>query len=118
MSDKIKKFVEERDRLNKLALERDNLNIKRFFTLDRKNYEDGALDSKTKEMLGLVASMVLRCEDCIQYHLMQCHKFGVTDAELNEVVSTAIIVGGSIVIPHARRAFGFWEELKEMTDEV
>jgi ribonuclease HI len=97
-------FQQERETLNKLTLEKADLITKRFFNLDTAAYSDGALPSKTKEMLGLVASMVLRCDDCIRYHLDQCYHIGVTDAEIQEVFSIALIVGGSIVIPHLRRA--------------
>jgi len=109
----IEEFKKERERLNEIVLEKGGTNIKRFFSLDGKVYENGALPAKTKELLGLVASMVLRCDDCINYHLIQCKKEGVSDAELEETFSVALIVGGSIVIPHLRRAFGVWEELRE-----
>jgi len=109
-------FIKEREDLNKIVLEYGDKNLKRFFTLDGKVYEDGAFDKKTKESLGLVASLVLRCDDCIKYHLLQCYKFGLKDNELTEVMNIALIVGGSIVIPHTRRAFAFWDELKKNTD--
>ena len=108
---KVEDFKQERESLNKLTLDKADLITKRFFGLDTAAYNDGALPTKTKEMLGLVASMVLRCDDCIRYHLDQCHQNGVTDAEIQEVFSIALIVGGSIVIPHLRRANGFWAEL-------
>lgn len=101
-------FQKERERLNQLTLEQANLEIKRFFALDHAAYKAGVLDSKTKEMLGLVASMVLRCDDCICYHLDQCRSQGLSDAELNEVFNIALVVGGSIVIPHLRRAMEYW----------
>jgi len=85
--------------------------LKRFFSLDHQTYADGALNLKTKELLGLVASMVLRCDDCIKYHLMTCHKIGVTTDEIYEVFSIGNLIGGSIVIPHTRRAAEFWDEL-------
>lgn len=88
------------------------LNTKRFFTLDGKTYEDGALSAKTKELLGLVASMVLRCDDCIAYHIDQCVKAGATDEELWETFDVALIVGGSIVIPHLRRGVEFLDEAR------
>ena len=88
------------------------LNTKRFFTLDGKTYEAGALSAKTKELLGLVASMVLRCDDCIAYHIDQCVKGGVTDEELWETFDVALIVGGSIVIPHLRRGVEFLDEAR------
>ena len=86
--------------------------IKRIFNLDTNTYMDGALDTRTKEMLGLVASMVLRCDDCIKYHLIQCHELGVNSEEMMEIFGVANLVGGTIVIPHTRRALEFWEELQ------
>ena len=104
-------FSREREELTALTLEKANLEVKRFFSLDSQTYRDGALPSKTKELLGLVASMVLRCDDCIFYHLGQCKAAGVTDAELQDAFSVALVVGGSIVIPHLRRAVRAWEEI-------
>ncbi len=106
---KPKDFQKERQRLTDLTLSKANLEIKRFFALDHAAYSEGALDAKTKEMLGLVASMVLRCDDCIRYHLDQCRSKGVNEAELNEAFNIALVVGGSIVIPHLRRAVEYWE---------
>lgn len=106
-----KEFNEYRSRMNERILSHDNLVIKRFFNLDTRTYEEGALDSKTKEMLGLVSSIVLRCDDCIRYHLEKCKEQGVNEAELYEIFSVALIVGGSIVIPHLRRGLEYWEEL-------
>jgi len=108
-------FDSERKRLSELALSKANLGVKRFYSLDNMAYSDGALDAKTKELLGLVASMVLRCDDCIRYHLGQCRQFEVSDAEMQEVFAIALMVGGSIVIPHHRRALEYWEELKTPT---
>ena len=88
-----------------------NLNINRFFALDGRTYEAGALDTKTKDLLGLVASMVLRCNDCITYHTIRCREEGVTDEEFYETFAVALVVGGSIVIPHLRRAVARLEEL-------
>jgi AhpD family alkylhydroperoxidase len=109
------KLVEEfngyREKMNGRIMETANTNIKRFFALDTTTYADGALDVKTKEMLGLVASMVLRCDDCIKYHLGKCHEAGVNSSEMNEVFMIANLVGGSIVIPHYRRAVEYWDEL-------
>ena len=85
--------------------------MKRIYSLDTLTYEPGALDSKTKEMLGLVASMVLKCDDCIYYHLQKCYELGVTTDEIMEIFGIANLVGGTIVIPHTRRALEFWEEL-------
>ena len=113
MSEKVKRFKEERERLNQIILSHDNINIKRFFGLDGAAYRDGALDAKTKELLGLVASLVLRCDDCISYHVIQANENGISDEVFDEVMSIGLIVGGSITIPHIRRAYGLWEELKK-----
>lgn len=110
---KLEEYTEFRSRMNDRILGIDNRAIKRFFGVDTLTYEAGALDSRTKEMLGLVASMVLRCDDCVSYHLMQCKKEGVTDKELYDVFSVALTVGGSIVIPHLRRAVAFLDEVNE-----
>ena len=103
-------FTEEREALNELVIEKANLEIKRFFSLDSQAYRDGELPAKTKEMLGLVASLVLRCDDCIAYHVGRCREEGVTDGELQEVLAIGLVIGGSIVIPHLRRAVRTWEE--------
>ncbi len=108
----IKEFNAYRQKMNDKLLGQDNKVLKRFFNLDTNTYQDGALPSKTKEMLGLVASMVLRCDDCIKYHLGSCYELGVTKEELFEIFSVANIVGGSICIPHTRRALEYWEELE------
>jgi AhpD family alkylhydroperoxidase len=100
-----------RERMNEEILAENNLVINRFFNLDGRTYEAGALDVKTKELLGLVASLVLRCDDCVTYHLTRCREEGVTRAELFETLSVGLIVGGSIVIPHLRRAVARWGEL-------
>jgi len=102
--DRLENFEDYRRRMNERIDEIDHLGIKRFFNLDTKAYEDGALDAKTKELLGLVASMVMRCNDCIDYHILQCVGAGWTDAELYEAFNVALVVGGSIVIPHLRHA--------------
>ena len=107
----IKEFNEYRERMNEKILARDNKVLKRFFSLDHATYQDGALSAKTKELLGLVASMVLRCDDCIKYHLGKCHELGTTDAEIFELFTVANVVGGSICIPHTRRAVEYLEEL-------
>ncbi|PWB67796.1 carboxymuconolactone decarboxylase family protein [candidate division GN15 bacterium] len=112
MSERVKKFKEERERLNEIVLARENLNIKRFFGLDSAVYRDGALDAKTKELLGLVASLVLRCDDCIAYHVIRAKELGIGDQEFDEVMSIGLVVGGSITIPHLRRAYRLWEEMK------
>lgn len=111
MSDQVKEFNEYRAKMNGVILGKDNLVIKRLFNLDTQTYSDGALNVKTKEMLGLVASMVLRCDDCIKYHLEKCKEQGCTTEEIYEIFAVANIVGGTIVIPHTRRGAEFWEEL-------
>jgi len=112
MAKSIEEFIKEREELNDLVLEKGGKTIKRFFNLDTNAYKEGAFSAKIKESLGLVASLVLRCDDCINYHILQSRKEGVTDEEMDEIFSIALIVGGSIVIPHLRRAFAVWEELK------
>ncbi len=113
MSEKIKEYNAYMQMMNERLLSAENNKIiKRIFNLDTNTYMDGALDSRTKEMLGLVASMVLRCDDCIKYHLIQCHEQGVKSEEIMEIFGVANLVGGTIVIPHTRRALEFWEELQ------
>jgi AhpD family alkylhydroperoxidase len=107
----IEEFNGYRQKMNDRIMESSNTNIKRFLALDTTSYADGALNVKTKEMLGLVASMVLRCDDCIKYHLGKCHAEGVNNEEINEIFMIANLVGGSIVIPHYRRAVEYWDEL-------
>ena len=114
MSEMVKEFNDYRARMNEKILAADNTVIKRLFNLDTNTYAEGALPIKTKEMLGLVASMVLRCDDCVKYHLEKCKEQGVSTAELFEVFAVANIVGGTIVIPHTRRAVEFWEELQKL----
>jgi AhpD family alkylhydroperoxidase len=104
-------FNTYRKKMNTRLLSEDNLIIKRFFNLDTNTYAKGVLDIKTKEMLGLVASMVLRCDDCIKYHLGKCKEQNVSTPELMDIFSIALLVGGSIVIPHSRRAIEYWDEL-------
>ncbi|MCC6762605.1 carboxymuconolactone decarboxylase family protein [Phnomibacter sp. MR] len=115
MSNLIQEFNDYRTRMNEVILSKDNLVIKRLWNLDTNTYAEGALSTKTKEMMGLVASMVLRCDDCIKYHLGKCHELGVNTAELYEIFAVANIVGGTIVIPHTRRAAEYWEELQATT---
>lgn len=112
-----KEFNEYREKMNKVILSKNNLVMKRLWNLDTNTYDDGALDKKTKEMLGLVASMVLRCDDCIKYHVGKCYELGVTTDQLYEIFAVANIVGGTIVIPHTRRAAEYWEELNEAIGE-
>ncbi|MEP6646529.1 MAG: carboxymuconolactone decarboxylase family protein [Saprospiraceae bacterium] len=109
----ISEFNEYRKRMNDIILSNDNKVIKRFWSLDNQTYEEGALPEVTKELLGLVASMVLRCDDCIKYHLGRCHELGLTKEQIYEASSVALIVGGSIFIPHMRRAAEYWEELEK-----
>jgi AhpD family alkylhydroperoxidase len=109
----IDKFIDERERLNDIVLKNSGKDIKRFLTLDGAVYKEGAFSEKVKEALGLVASAVLRCDDCINYHILQAKKRGLTDKEFDEIMSIALVVGGSIIIPHLRKAMGIWEELKD-----
>lgn len=112
MSSLVQEFNSYREKMNEVILSKNNLVMKRLWNLDTNTYEDGALDRKTKEMLGLVASMVLRCDDCIKYHLGKSHELGVTTDEMYEIFAVANIVGGTIVIPHTRRAAEYWEALQ------
>lgn len=109
------KIVEDfrlyRERMNEKILKADNKVIKRIYSIDTLTYQEGALSTKTKEMLGLVSSMVLRCDDCVKYHLEKCFELQVTTEELFEIFSVANLVGGTIVIPHTRRALEYWEAL-------
>ena len=106
------KFKAEREELNRLVLERAGKEMKRFFNVDAGVYRDGALPARVKELLGLASSLVLRCDDCVAYHLTRCREEGVNDAELEEALAVGLVVGGSVTIPHLRRAFQRWEELK------
>ena len=117
MSGHVQAFEAYRAEMNEKILGAGHLGIKRFFNLDTVCYKDGALDARTKELLGLVASCVLRCDDCIDYHLIQCVKMGFTDEELHEALNVALVVGGSIFIPHMRHAFGTIEELRQLEAE-
>ena len=109
----IEEFNEYRSKMNERILEEDNKVIKRFFNLDTNTYAEGELDVKSKEMIGLACSMVLRCDDCIKYHLGKSYEAGVSRKEVFEVFSIAMVIGGSIVIPHLRRAVEYWEELEK-----
>jgi len=111
----INEFNEYRTRMNEVILSKNNLVMKRLWNLETNTYDDGALDKKTKEMLGLVASMVLRCDDCIKYHLGKNHELEVSTEQVYEIFAVANIVGGTIVIPHTRRAAEYWEELIQNT---
>lgn len=112
MNEKVREFRNYRAKMNEKILASDNLVIKRIYNIDTNCYQEGALSSKTKEMLGLISSMVLRCDDCVKYHLEKCHELGVTKAELFEIFAVANLVGGTIVIPHTRRALEYWEALE------
>ncbi|MGI9191513.1 MAG: carboxymuconolactone decarboxylase family protein [Chitinophagaceae bacterium] len=111
MSQAIQEFNDYRAKMNEVILGKQNKVINRLFNLDTNTYMEGALPVKTKELLGLVASMVLRCDDCIKYHLGKCHEQGVSTEEIYETFAIANIVGGTIVIPHTRRGAEYWEEL-------
>ncbi len=120
MADRLEEFRRFRERMNERILDAGNLEIKRFFALDTRTYEAGALDVKTKELLGLVASLVLRCDDCVTYHVVRCKEEGVSDEEFFETFSVGLVVGGSIVIPHLRRAVDVLDRLNsgEATPET
>ena len=111
--DRIAEFTEFRQRMNQRILAEPNQVVRRFFALDTQTYQAGALDMKTKELMGLTASMVLRCDDCISYHVAQCVEAGVTREEMFEAFSVGLVVGGSIVIPHRRRAVDFLDRLEQ-----
>lgn len=111
-ADRVAAFNAYRQRMNERILGEHNQVVRRFFALDTQTYRPGALDGKTKELLGLVASMVLRCDDCISYHVAQCRDAGASRDELFETSSVALVVGGSIVIPHLRRAVDFLDQLE------
>ncbi|WP_335976696.1 carboxymuconolactone decarboxylase family protein [Gaetbulibacter jejuensis] len=112
MSDIIKEFNDYRSRMNDAILADNNKIIKRIFNLDTNAFSEGALDVKTKELLGLVASTVLRCDDCIKYHLQSCYEAGLNKEQVVEALSISTLVGGTIVIPHLRRAYEFWDALE------
>jgi AhpD family alkylhydroperoxidase len=114
MSGSLEEFRKNRERMNEKVLAAGNLQIQRFFNLDTRAYEGGALSGKTNELLGLVASLVLRCDDCITYHIVRCVKEGVTDAEFFEAFNVGLVVGGSITIPHLRRAVERLEQCRKL----
>jgi len=113
MSNIVTEFNAYRSKMNDKILADNNKVIKRIFNLDTNAFAEGTLDKKTKELLGLVASMVLRCDDCVKYHLEACHKEGLTKEQVVESLSIANLVGGTIVIPHLRRAYEYWDALEE-----
>ena len=108
----IEEFNEYRSQMNEKILAEDNKVIKRIFNLDTNAYAEGSVDIKSKEMIGLACSMVLRCDDCVKYHLGKCYEVGLTKEQIFEVFSIATIIGGTIVIPHLRRAAEYWETLE------
>lgn len=118
MPDRVAEFREFREKMNARILEEKHLGINRFFALDTRAYEAGALDARTKEFAGLSASLVLRCDDCIAYHVIRCKEVGASDEEIWEVLSIGLIVGGSIVIPHLRRAVDLLDELNREAAEA
>lgn len=107
----VEQFNKYRNQMNERILEGNNLIIKRIFNLDTNAYQAGALDIKSKELIGLTCSLVLRCDDCVKYHLGKCKEVGFTTAEVHEAMGVATLVGGTIVVPHLRRAFEYWDEL-------
>ena len=113
MPNQVEEFNGYRQKMNDKILGDDNKVIKRIFNLDTNAFKAGHLDVKTKELLGLVSSAVLRCDDCVKYHLETCFKEGITKEEVMETLSIATLIGGTIVIPHLRKAYEFWEELEE-----
>ncbi|UCE22995.1 MAG: carboxymuconolactone decarboxylase family protein [Candidatus Aminicenantes bacterium] len=112
MSNKLKPFQEFREKMNERILASGNKEIQRFFALDKNAYKEGALSTETKELLGLVASLVLRCNDCVTYHILRCVEIGITDEQLFEAFNVALVVGGSIVIPHLRKAVDMLDEIR------
>ena len=117
MAKRVAAFEAHRAEMNEKILGAGHLGIKRFLNLDTSCYQNGALDGRTKELLGLVASCVLRCDDCIDYHLVQCIRLGYTDGELHDALNVALVVGGSIFVPHLRHAFQTIEELRQLEAE-
>ncbi len=118
MTNQVEEFNAYRERMNDKILGDNNKIIKRIFNLDTNAFAPGALDVKTKELLGLVASTVLRCDDCVKYHLETSYKVGLSKEEVMEALSIATLVGGTIVIPHLRRAYEYWDELETVSDKA
>jgi len=116
--DDIHQFNEERERLNRIVMKYAGVNTKRFHNIDWQVYKEGALNSKTKELMGLVLSLVLRCDDCVMYHLIRCREEGVTDSELEETISIGLVVGGSICIPHIRQIWNCWDKMKQNDNQT
>jgi len=117
MPNQVEEFNGYRQKMNDKILGDDNKVIKRIFNLDTNAFKEGHLDVKTKELLGLVSSAVLRCDDCVKYHLETCFKEGITKEEVMETLSIATLIGGTIVIPHLRRAYEYWEALEDATEK-
>jgi AhpD family alkylhydroperoxidase len=117
MSEKIKNFQDFRNRMNERILDSGNLEIKRFFALDKNAYKPGALTPETKELLGLVASLVLRCNDCVTFHMLRCVELGLSDEKLYEAMNIGLVVGGSIVIPHMRQAVAMLDEIRPQNND-
>jgi ribonuclease HI len=109
--ERVTRFREERERQNEIVLSQGSLQTKRFFALDTRVYQDGALPARTKELLGLVGSLVLRCDDCVLYHLLRCRELGLSSAEVAEALDVGLVIGGSITIPHLRQAHEAWRRL-------
>jgi AhpD family alkylhydroperoxidase len=110
----VENFNDYRSKMNEKIMESDSLIIKRIFNLDTNAYTEGHLDLRSKELIGLTCSLVLRCDDCVKYHLGKCKEVGLSTSEVNEAMGIATLIGGTIVIPHLRRAFEFWEELQNV----
>lgn len=108
----IERFKEERDKGNELVMRYAGLEIKRYYSLDSQAYREGALPAKTKELIGLMTSFVMRCDDCVKYHLLRCREEGLTDEELVEAMTIGLVVGGSITVPQLRKVFKAWDEIK------
>lgn len=112
----VEEFNAYREKMNERILEQDNKILKRIFNLDTNAFMEGALPLKTKELIGLTNSLVLRCDDCVKYHLGRCHEIGVSRAELLEALAIGNLIGGTIVIPHLRRAVEYWDELEKLAE--
>mgnify|MGYP000350871059 CR=1 FL=1 len=112
----VEEFNAYREKMNERILEQDNKILKRIFNLDTNAFMEGALPLKTKELIGLTNSLVLRCDDCVKYHLGRCHDIGVSRAELLEALAIGNLIGGTIVIPHLRRAVEYWDELEKLAE--
>jgi len=118
MATELNQFKQFRQRMNKRILESGNKEIQRFFALDKHAYKDGALPAETKELLGLVASLVLRCNDCVTHHLIRCLQLGLENEQLYEAFNVALVVGGSVVIPHLRKSFAMLDEIRQKTTKI